>query len=434
MTTSVPFIENYGDLRAGLPGADLPWLDALRGTGLDRYEALGLPTPKVEDWKYTNLRSLTAQSFSLASADRPVTVDDVPALDFEGDIHRVALVNGMVNAELSGLDTLPDGLTILPLDQAIAGDPGIVEAHVGHVAALGRKPFVALNTAYLGTGLVIRVSAGTTIEAPIHLAFIGAAGDDHLVWHPRLLIVVEDGASATLVETHSGSGAYFSNGVSEVCIGNDGSLNHLKIQNEGPQAFHIAAIEARIGARASYESFILSTGASLSRNQIGVLFAEEEARCRINGAYLMRDNQHVDTTSIIDHAVPNCKSNQVFKGVLDDKSRAVFQGKVIVRKDAQHTDGHQLNKTLLLSDRAEIDAKPELEIYADDVTCGHGATAGEIDENALFYLRSRGIDKETARSMLIDAFIDEALQEISREDLRDTFRHVVAAWQKGAAS
>ncbi len=434
MTATVPFIENYGDLRPGLPGADLPWLDTLRGTGLDRYEALGLPTPKVEDWKYTNLRALTAQDFALATRTEPAAVGDVPELAFDGDTRRIVLVNGSVDAQRSDLDNLPDGLSVLPFDEAIASDPAIVEAHVGHVAALGRKPFVALNTAYLDSGLVIRVATGATVETPLHLAFVGAAGDEHLVWHPRLLIVVEDGASATIVETHSGSGAYFANGVSEVTVGSDATLNHLKIQTEGPEAFHIAAIEARVGARGTYESFILSTGAALSRNQIGVLLAEEEARCRVNGAYLMRGNQHVDTTSIIDHAVPNCTTNEVYKGVLDDKSRAVFQGKIIVRKDAQHTDGHQLNKTLLLSDRAEIDSKPELEIYADDVTCGHGATAGEIDEDALFYLRSRGIDAETARSMLIDAFVDEALQEMSREDLHDTFRAVVAAWQKGNVS
>lgn len=434
MTTSVPFIENYGDLRAGLPGADLPWLDTLRGTGLDCYEALGVPTPKVEDWKYTSLRALTAQDFALATRAPSAAARDVPDLAFDGESHRVVLVNGAVDVQRSDLDNLPEGLSVLPFDQAIANDPALVETHVGHVAALGREPFVALNTAYLDSGLVIRVAAGTTIEAPLHLAFAGAAGNEHLVWHPRLLIVVEDGASATIVETHSGSGAYFANGVSEVTIGSDATLNHLKIQAEGLEAFHIAAIEARVGARGTYESFILSTGAALSRNQIGVLLADEEAQCRVNGAYLMRGNQHVDTTSVIDHAVPDCTSNQVFKGVLDDKARAVFQGKIIVRKDAQHTDGHQLNKTLLLSDRAEIDAKPELEIYADDVTCGHGATAGEIDENALFYLRSRGIEEETARSMLIDAFVDEALREISREDLHDTFRAVVDRWQQGGAS
>ncbi|MEM7119689.1 MAG: Fe-S cluster assembly protein SufD [Pseudomonadota bacterium] len=434
MTTSVPFIENYSDLRAGLPGAGLPWLDTLRGTGLDRYEALGLPTPKVEDWKYTNLRALTALTFARASGDRSAAIDDVPSLVFDGDVHRIVLVNGTVNAALSDFDGLPDGLSVLPFDQAITRDPGALESHVGHVAALGRKPFVALNTAYLDDGLVIRVAAGAKIDAPLHLAFVGAAGDEHLVWHPRLLIVVEEGASATIVETHSGAGSYFSNGVSEVTVGRDGGLHHLKIQDEAAAAFHIAAIEARVSARASYESFILSTGAALSRNQISVLLAEEEARCRVNGAYLMRGNQHVDTTSVIDHAVPNCTTNEVYKGVLDDKARAVFQGKIIVRKDAQHTEGHQLNKTLLLSDRAEIDAKPELEIYADDVACGHGATTGEIDENALFYLRSRGIDAEIARSMLIDAFVDEALQEISREDLHDTFRATVAAWQKGGLS
>ena len=322
----------------------------------------------------------------------------------------------------------------MPFDQAVTRHPEIVEKHLGRVAMLDRKALVALNTAYLAGGLVLHVAAGTRIETPVHLAFIGKAGDEHLVWHPRLLIVAEENAAVTVIETHSGDGAYFSNGVTEVVVGEGAELRHYKIQNEDSRAFHIAAIEARVAARGLYESFILSLGAALSRNQLGILLAGEAAVCRVNGAYLLRGSQHADTTSIIDHAVPECTSSEVYKGVLDDRSRAVFQAKTIVRKDAQHSDGRQLNKTLLLSDRAEIDSKPELEIYADDVLCSHGATAGEIDENALFYLRSRGIEPEIARAMLVDAFVDEALGEISRGDLREDFRAAVAGWQNGAAA
>jgi Fe-S cluster assembly protein SufD len=299
---------------------------------------------------------------------------------------------------------------------------------------LDRKALVALNTAYLAGGLVLNIDRGARIDDPVHLAFVGRAGDDHLVWHPRLLIVADDDTAATIVETHTGDGAYFSNGVTEVAVGDGAELRHYKIQDEDHRAFHIAAIEVTVAKGGLYESFVLSTGAALSRNQIGVLLAGEAARCRVNGAYLMRGSQHADTTSVIDHAVPNCTSSEVFKGVLDDKARAVFQAKTIVRKDAQKSDGRQLSKTLLLSDRAEIDAKPELEIYADDVVCSHGATAGQIDDDALFYLRSRGIDADDARAMLVDAFIEEALSEIARDDMRDTFRAVASGWRGEAAS
>ncbi len=428
MTMSeLPFISDYDAIRAGLPGADVTWLEDIRHAGLGRYEGLGLPTTKVEEWKYTNLRALTANGFALATQSAGTV--DVPDLGYDGTSHRVVLVNGHVDATHSDLDGLPNGLTLMPFDQAVAQRPDIVERHLSQIATLDRKALVALNTAYLSSGLVLHVAAGTRIDDPVHLAFVGQAGDDHLVWYPRVLIVVEDEAAATVVETHTGDGAYFMNGVTEIVVGEGAELHHYKIQDEDHQAFHIASIETRIAARGSYEGFILSLGAALSRNQLGVLLDGEEASCRINGAYLMRGSQHVDTTSVIDHAVPDCNSTEVYKGVLDDRSRAVFQAKTVVRKDAQHSDGRQLNKTLLLSDRAEIDAKPELEIYADDVLCSHGATAGEIDENALFYLRSRGIDVETARAMLIDAFIDEALGEISRDDVRDIFRVAVAAWQ-----
>jgi len=432
--TDLPLLSDLNAMGESLPGAGLGWLADLRRHGLDRYEGLGLPTTKVEEWKYTNLRPLAAAGFSIARAPSGTMSKDVPDLGLADGALRVVLVNGHVDDGLSELTDLPDGLALLPFERAVAQCPEIVERHLGKVARLDRKALVALNTAHLDGGLVLHVAAGTRIERPVHLAFVGQAGSEHLAWQPRLLIVAENDSALTVVETHSGDGAYFSNGVSEAVVGEGAALRHYKIQDEDRRAFHIAAIEASVAARGLYESFILSTGGALSRNQLGVLFAGEDATCRLNGAYLMRGGQHADTTSVIDHAVPHCTSTEVYKGVLDDKARAVFQAKTIVRKDAQKTDARQLNKTLLLSNRAEIDAKPELEIYADDVLCSHGATAGEIDENALFYLRSRGIDAEDARAMLIDAFVDEALLEISEENLRDVFRATVARWRQGSGA
>jgi len=427
----LPFLSDLDRLGDALPGAGLGWLAELRREGLGRYEGLGLPTTKVEDWKYTNLRPLAAAGFAIAPATVPAAVD-VPELGIDGGVYRVALVNGRVDESLSDLAHLPDGLTLLPFERALSERPGIVERHLGHVARLDRKAFVALNTAYLSSGLVLHVADGVCVDRPIHLAFVGQTGDDHLAWHPRLLIVTEAESTVTVIETHAGSGAYFANNVTEAVIGEGGVLRHFKVQDDDHRAFHIGAIEAQVGRRGTYESFVLSTGAALSRNQLGVLFTGEDATCRLNGAYMMRGNQHADTTSVIDHAVPHCTSSETYKGVLDDKARGVFQARTIVRKDAQKTDGRQLNKTLLLSDRAEMDAKPELEIYADDVACSHGATVGELDETALFYLRSRGIPLESARAMLIDAFVDEALAHISDERVRAVFRASVARWQSEA--
>ena len=288
-------------------------------------------------------------------------------------------------------------------------------------------PMATLNTGLLSDGLYLKLDDGVALDKPLHLVSIGTAREEPVSFHPRHLIVAGAGSVATIVESHVGSGAYFSNSVSEVSVGDGAVLNHYKLQNEGPEAYHLAANLVRIADRAVYDNFVLQVGGNLARNEIRSELGER-VECRLNGAYLACGEQHIDNTTFIDHAAPNSSSREVYKGVLDENARGVFQGKILVRQDSQKTDGHQLNKTLLLSPGTEIDTKPELEIYADDVKCSHGATTGELEEELLFYLRARGIDPQTARGMLVAAYVGEALDEIQAEAPRAAFQAVVDDW------
>jgi Fe-S cluster assembly protein SufD len=423
-------LEHYATNAPALPGAGSAWLDGLRKGGADRFAGLGLPTRRVEEWKYTDLRTLAADAFFPAGEHGGEL--SLPDLDLGTQTHRAVFVNGRFDANLSDLSGLPEGVIALPLGRAVNEAKGFLESYLGRVATLGRKHFVALNTAWLADGFVLFVPEGCTIERPIELVFAGASGDARAAWHPRNLFVLHPGAQATVLERHVGAvGTYLANTVSEVVLASGARFNHFKLQDEAPQAFHIATTEVHASADAFYENFSLMSGASVARNQISVELQAAGAGCALNGAYLGRDSQQLDTTTLIDHAAPDCTSNEVYKGALDGRSKGVFQGRIVVRKDAQRTNGNQSNRALLLSDKAEIDAKPELEIYADDVICSHGATVGELDDNALFYLRARGIPLDEARGLLIDAFVDGAIDEISHEGVREAFRAHAKTWRAG---
>ena len=428
--TDAGLLRDYETHAATLPGAGSGWLDGLRKGGAHRFEGLGLPTRRVEDWKYTDLRTLASDPFG--HAHEPDADVSVPDMDLGAEPYRAVFVNGHFHAGLSDLTGLPDGVVALPLAQAMQDSRAFLESYLGRVATLGRRHFVALNTAWLADGFALYVPDGMTIERPIELVFIGATGDTRAAWHPRNLFVLHPGAQATIVERHIGqTGTYLSNTVAEIVLATGSRLNHFKLQDEAADAFHIATTQIHASADAVYENFSLMTGSSVARNQIAIELQAPGSSCMLNGAYLGRGKQQLDTTTLIDHAAPDCKSSEVYKGALDERSKGVFQGRIVVRKDAQRTNGHQSNKALLLSDKAEIDAKPELEIYADDVVCSHGATVGELDEHALFYLRARGIPLEEARGLLIDAFVDGAIDEISNAAIREAFRSHAKAWQGG---
>lgn len=424
------FGRHYASLEGTLPGADLPWMRQLRAAGLSRFRADGLPTPKWEHWKYTNLRDLEKVAYRPSRAEgRTANFDQVPALLANGDAARMVFVEGNFRAELSDIAELPEGVTLLPLSDAVAKRADLLEERLAADDASGR-PLQALNTALMADGLVLQLPRGTVMDRPLEAVFVGGLSGTPVAYHPRLLLSLEDNADAALLETHVGlgNGSYLSNSVTQIRLGQGARLRHVKFQNDSHEAFHLAGLHIEQQRDSRYEGFGLSLGGRLSRNEAAVKILGSGAECRLGGSYLMRDSQHCDNTTVIEHKAPRTGCREVFKGVLDDKARAVFQGKIVVHRDAQQTDGHQLSKALLLSDRAEIDAKPELEIYADDVKCSHGATTGDLDSNALFYLRTRGLPEKVARGLLVESFLAEALEEVSDEAVRNILSGHVKEW------
>ena len=367
----------------------------------------GLPTPKLEAWKYTNLRALGQIEFQ-APTSTP-SIDQVPTVS-ESSIARLVFINGQLNEALSDTKNLSEGVTL---------DANPASVDIG-----------SNETALLECGFSLNIAAGVETAGPVEAIFIGGVSDMSVAYRPIIAIRLEDNSRASVLENHVGFGdsIYFSNGVAEVRVGQNARLNHIKIQAEGAGAYHLSNLRAQIGRDGAYDACTLSIGAKLSRNDINARLEGDGATCSLNGATLLRGTQHCDNTTVVDHLVPNTSCDEVFKGVLDDKARSVFQGKLVVHKDAQKADGRQYCRTLLLSDDAEVNAKPELEIYADDVKCAHGATVGEIDESALFYLRSRGVPEKRARSLMVESFLAEALENIDADDISAHLLCMIANW------
>ena len=431
-TAAAAFAAQFQARRDSLPGGGLDWLSALREAGMAEISAHGLPTPRVEDWKYTNLRPLDKLAFAPAERDEAQTsLDLVPSLLAEGDSHpRLVFVNGFLRPDLSRLEALPDGVLLGGLATLLAEQPALLADSLSEAESFDGSPLTALNTALMEDGAVLKVARGVTLEQPIELVFLAVAEAQPLSVHPRNLIVMEEASAATVIELHAslGEGTVLSNHASDVRLAQGAHLTHVKLQDENPQSYHLASLRARLDRDTTYSGFGLALGAALSRNEARVRLEGDGGHCLLGGGYLMRDQQHCDNTTVIEHLAPHTSCREVFKGALDDKARGVFQGKIVVHRDAQQINGHQLSKALLLSDEAEMDAKPELEIYADDVQCSHGATAGEIDHDALFYLRSRGVPEKRARSLLIQAFLAEAVEEVAPEALHEALNVRITAW------
>lgn len=419
-----------------LPGAALPWLAARRAAAAERFRAQGLPHRRLEAWKYTDLpRALKDREYLPAQRQEPVSLDAVPALTGDQPVARLVFVDGLYRPELSRTADLPEGVRLLSLAQALEREPALLEGRLGSLTGDdgGDDPqlsLLALNAALLDDGLLLLVEPGVALDGRIELVQLGGLAEQPVFHCPRHLVVLGEGASATLVERIQGRGptGSFANAVTEILLGERAALTHLRLQEANLEAIELAATRVRLATEARYEAFTLTLGAALSRHELLIRIEGEGAHVALNGAYLLRGSQHGDTTSRIEHSVPNTSASETYKGALDDQARGVFQGMILVERDAQKTDGRMLNKTLLLSDKAEIDVKPELEIYADDVQCAHGATAGELDDAALFYLRSRGLDQRRARALLIEAFLTEAIETLSDEGLRAPLLARVQAW------
>jgi Fe-S cluster assembly protein SufD len=413
-------------LEGGDPSPSLAWLESERRAATEAFARSGLPHRRLEDWKWTDLRRLVDGAYP---PERPGRGDEalIDALAARSPFAalaatRLVFVNGRFDAARS----------------RIAGE-GAIEVHPFAAGnrpswlSIARRPddaIDALNIAHVSDGAAVRVRAGAKAAGALELCFLSAPGSAATLTN-RNLVVLEEGSALTLFETHLGDGAYVANSTTEVRLGRGARLERVKVGCDGGKAIHLANLVARLGEGADFRDFTLTMGPRLTRQQGFVTFAGEHAAARIAGSYLIAGRQHADTRLVVDHAVPHGASRELFKCVMDGEARGVFQGKVIVRPGAQKTDGKQSSHGLLLSPTAEFDTKPELEIFADDVVCGHGATAGEIDEDQLFYLRARGIAEAEAKSLLVAAFIGEAIEVVENEAAREVLSDIAAGWLAG---
>jgi Fe-S cluster assembly protein SufD len=416
---------NFAAARGNLPGVDT--VAALREDAFLRFETEGLPNRRIEEWKYTDLRALMRDAKPLAGlpdAAAKLRAGEATAMLASIEARRIVFVDGSFTPELSDLEGLEPGLTIRSMASALAaGDPHVV-TQLGQIVPTNDMA-VALNTAFMGDGAVIDVAPGIALARPIHLVFVNAGREPGAVFL-RSLATIGKGARAMLVESHEGSSEFQVNTALELKIGDEAHVDHIKITRAG--ALHVSTLMTAVGAHARFNEFLFTTGGALVRNQLFVRFEGNGTIAGIRGACLLRGRQHADTTLVADHVAQACTSREMFKSVLDEESRSVFQGKIIVRPHAQKTDAKMATHALLLSETAEADNKPELEIFADDVQCGHGATTGDLDQDLLFYLKARGIPEKEAQALLIQAFVGEAVEGIEHAGLRDTLMQEVGAW------
>jgi Fe-S cluster assembly protein SufD len=406
-----------------LPGQDLPWLQTLRQQALTQFSSAGLPAKKEEDWKYTSLWHLSQQAFTHDAVKTTIVSEQCNKLALLDDAYCLVIVDGEFVVEHSQLDGLPEGVTVQPFSASLAS----VEQQLGQQVALDKAGLTALNTLLMKEGVMVHVAADVVVDKPIELLVINSGATANLATHLRNMIVLDTHAQATVVEHYVGvaDGVYFTNVVSEVVLAEQAELFHYKLQQESHQAFHIATLAAKQSAGSQWHTQNITLGGQLSRNDVQSRLEGEQSHTTMDGLYLLNDDQHADTHTRIDHLVPNTTSNELYKGVLDDTCHGVFNGKVMVHKDAQKTDSNQYNHNLLLSRGCAIDTKPEMEIYADDVKCGHGSTVGQLDMDQLFFLRARGLDEVTARSLLTHAFAVDVLERIPSEPIRQALSAVI---------
>jgi Fe-S cluster assembly protein SufD len=415
------YLESFSEFEKPATGHDLPWLWRLRQDAFARFCEVGFPTTHDEDWRFTNVSAIAQTPFRLTrNGLARLSQQELEPYRITGVACQLVFVNGRFARELSSLGNLPDGVKVSSLAEEISGNPGAIEPHFGRYLDIRRDAFSALNTAFVEDGAYVHIPRGTLVEEPICLLFVSTTEDAPSMSHPRNLIVVEEDSQATFVEDYVSldGGAVFSNTVTELVAGDHTVLSHYMIEREHKQAFNISTLRIQQGRSANVVSHSVLLGGALVRNNVHPVLAGEGGECLINGLFVGNGHQHLDNYMLVEHASPRCGSRQFYNGILDGHAHGVFHGRIIVHKDAQKTDAKQTNRNLLLSDDAQIDTKPQLEIYADDVKCTHGATIGQIEGDALFYLRSRGIDEVSARKLLLFAFASECLDRMKQGPVR----------------
>jgi Fe-S cluster assembly protein SufD len=411
------------------------WLQSLRQEAFARFAETGFPTTHDEDWRFTNVSAVASTTFELAGLER-IKKGQLESFGTSQFACCLVFVNGLFSQELSSVPTLPKGATIGSLAAQLKNDPASIEQYLGRYLNTERDAFAALNTAFIKDGAYVHVPRGVIVETPIYILYVTAPSSTPTMNHPRNLIIAEENSHVTVVEDYVslGEGITFSNAATELIAGGNANLSHYMIVREGDQAYNFSTLRIQQGRHANVATHSLLLSGALVRNNVHPVLAGEGSECLINGLFMANGRQHMDNYMLVEHASPHCDSRQFYNGILNGQSHGVFHGRIIVHKDAQKTDAKQTNRNLLLSDDAQINTKPQLEIYADDVKCTHGATIGQFDDNALFYLRSRGLAEAAARHVLLLAFANECLDRMHSPQLRDHLEKLVVAGMPEAAT
>ena len=427
IANKVDYLQAFEPFKQQRSAIDSASLQSLRQRAAQRFQELGLPNRRLEAWKYTDVSLLARSSFERAV---PSSVSPAAIQPFVYDgCHQLVFVNGYWAPELSRVETLPAGCILGSLAEALQEHPDLVEPYLGKGASFEDHAFTALNTAFLEDGAFLYLLPGTVIEKPIHLLFISTAKDQATVSYPRNLLVAKAHSQATIIESYIGlEGSYFTCPVTEIVADENAVIDHYKIQREQLKAFHLATMQVQLGRNSNFSSLSIALGGALARTDLHANLDAEGIDCTLNGLYLVKDDQRVDHHIHVDHRKPHGTSHQLFKGLLDGTSQAVFSGKVYVHPKAQKTDAQQSNRNLLLSDDALVHTNPQLEIFADDVKCSHGATVGQLDKEAIFYLRSRGLDEVAARRLLTYGFASDVLEQIKISVVRDHLEQLLSTW------
>ncbi len=411
-------------------GATPAWLTQLRQAGIERFAAVGFPTTRQEEWRFTDLAPLAQAAFRLPAASSTHTSPDMVESILGGPTGpRLVFVDGVFRPELSVLSGLPSGVKLGSLGLALQRDGDLLAGHLGRYASIERNPFTALSAAFMRDGAFVHIGRGVSVEPPIYLLFVVSGAAQGRMIHPRNLMVLEREAQATVVETYAtlDAGQHLTNAVTEFVVGNGARARHVRIQRESDAAFHMATSQSHQSRDSRYSSCSVAFGAGLSRHDVHAVLDGTGAELLLNGLSVLAGRQHVDYHTTIDHAQPHCESHELFNGILADQARGVFNGRIVVRPGAQRTDSKQTNNNVLLSDAARADSQPQLEIYADDVKCTHGATIGPLDPNALFYLETRGVGADAARQLMTYGFAADIVSRIDVPEVRDRLDRLVRA-------
>jgi len=422
------YLSNFGEFEKRLNGGKESSIHQIRKDALSNFSKLKFPSLKDEEWKYTSVAPLLKYNFIPSYEKKNISKEIIKSLLFgEMEHSLVVFINGRFSNEHSNLLNLPDGVIVGSIAEEIKKNNEILLKHFGKYADHRNQIFTALSTAYTEDGAFVYVPDGKIVQEPIHIIFITDAGKEKVLTQPRNLFVAGKNSQVTIIEHYVGnkSEIYFTNAVTEIVADENSVLDHIKLQQESKNAFHIARMEVDQERNSNFSSHLISTGADLTRNDFNARFNDEGGECTLNGLYIIDGTQLFDAHTLMDHAKPHCNSHEHYKGILDEQSRGVFNGKVIVRQDAQKTNAFQENNNILLSDQALVNTKPQLEIFADDVKCSHGATIGQMDDEAKFYLKSRGIGEEASKGILLHAFASDVVTSIKIESVRNYIEEII---------